>query len=249
MTRASHRLLIVEGDPQDRNALRGLLGGQGYRLREAATPERAVIEARSYRPDLLIVDLGVSSVSGLAVIRRVRTWSTVPILALASGNGGDHKIEVLDAGADDYIVKPFSEPELLARVRAALRRRWQCNDYTPVLKLGALRLDLARRRARGARGDVHLTPLEYRVLECLARNDGRVVSRRELLREAWGPNRDGDINSLRVCISNLRAKIEPNRRRPRYLTSVSGVGYRLCAALRGQEAGRKRGYERTEALG
>lgn len=229
MTRAVYRVLVVENDPAVRDTLSALLKGAGYRLLEAATASRAVIGARSYRPDLLLVDLGLPDADGLTVIRRVRAWSTVPILALSSATGEDQKIAALDAGADDYITKPFSGPELLARVRAGLRRRSHGGHQPPVLKLGRLRVDLARRHVRGPRGDVHLTPLEHRVLESLARQLGRVLSRRELLREAWGPNRQGDTNSLRVCISSLRSKIEPNPRSPRYLVTVNGLGYRLCS--------------------
>jgi two-component system, OmpR family, KDP operon response regulator KdpE len=227
MTRAVFRVLVIEDDPAVRAELSALLKGQGYRSVEAATAARAVIEARSYRPDLLLVDLDLPDADGIAVIRRVRSWSTVPILALSSANGEERKIVALDAGADDYIAKPFSAAELLARVRAGLRRRSQGGQRPPVLKLGRLRVDLARRQARGPRGEIHVTPLEYRLLDCLAQRVGTVVGRRDLLREAWGPNRKGDINSLRVCISTLRRKIEPNPREPRYLGTVNGVGYRL----------------------
>ena len=228
MTRSAFRVLVIEDDPAVRSVLRALLKGQGYTLVEAATAARAVIEARSYRPDLLLVDLGLPDADGIAVIRRVRSWSTVPILALSAGDGEEEKIAALDAGADDYIAKPFSGAELLARVRAGLRRRSQGSQRPPVLKLGRISIDLARRHVRGPKGEVHLTRLEYRVLDLLAQQVGRVVARRELLREAWGPNRAADTNSLRVCISNLRTKIEPKPRKPRFLITVTGVGYRLC---------------------
>lgn len=228
MTRAVFRVLVIENDPTVRSALRALLKGQGYSLVEAATAARAVIEARSCRPDLLLVDLDLPDADGIVVIRRVRAWSTVPILALSSGNGEEQKVAALDAGADDYIATPFSGPELLARVRAGLRRRSQGGQQPPALKLGRLRVDLARRHVRGPQGEIHLTPLQYRVLDCLAQQVGRVVGRRELLGEAWGPNRKEDTNSLRVCISNLRTKIEPNPRKPCYLITVNGLGYRLC---------------------
>jgi two-component system KDP operon response regulator KdpE len=228
VTRAVFRVLVMENDPTVRGALSALLKQQGYRLVEAATAARAVIEARSYRPDLLLVDLDLPDADGIVVIRRVRTWSTVPILALSSANGEQQKVAALDAGADDYIAKPFSSAELLARVRAGLRRRSQGEQRPPGLKLGRLRVDLARRHVGGPRGEIHLTSLEYRVLDCLAQQVGRVVGRRELLGQAWGPNRKEDTNSLRVCISNLRAKIEPNPRKPRYLITVNGLGYRLC---------------------
>jgi two-component system, OmpR family, KDP operon response regulator KdpE len=228
MTRAAYRVLIVEDDPAVRAVLRTLLKGQGYSMSEAATAARAVIGARSYRPDLLLVDLGLPDADGLSVIRRVRAWSTVPILVLSSAAGEEQKIEALDVGADDYITKPFSGPELLARVRAGLRRSSHSGHQPPILRLGRLRVDLARRHVRGPRGEVHLTLLEHRLLESLARQRSRVVGRGQLLREAWGPNREADTNSLRECVSRLRAKIEPNPRRPRYILTVNGWGYRLC---------------------
>jgi two-component system KDP operon response regulator KdpE len=141
----------------------------------------------------------------------------------------EQKIAALDAGADDYVTKPFSAPELLARVRAALRRNVRGTEQTSILKLGGLELDLGKREAHGPAGEVHLTPLEYRVVECLARNPGAVVMQNRLIREVWGPDRVGDTRSLRVCIKNLRAKLEPDPRKPRYLITEAGLGYRLRA--------------------
>jgi two-component system, OmpR family, KDP operon response regulator KdpE len=139
----------------------------------------------------------------------------------------EQKIAALDAGADDYVTKPFSTPELLARLRAALRRDVRGAAPAALLAFGPLRVDLARREARGADGEVHLTPLEYRVLACLARHLGSIVMQRQLIREVWGPGREDDSRSLRVCIKNLRSKLEPDPREPRYLITETGLGYRL----------------------
>ncbi len=139
----------------------------------------------------------------------------------------EQKIAALDAGADDYVTKPFSAPELLARVRAALRRSARGTDQSPALKFSDWTVDLERRETRGVHGDLHLTPLEYRVLECLARHAGLIVTQNQLIREVWGPERLGDTRSLRVCMKNLRAKLEPDPKRPRYLVTEAGLGYRL----------------------
>ena len=228
MTDAAHQILIVEDDPAIRQVLRALLEGEGYRHIEAGTAARAEIEARSHKPDLLLVDLGLPDDDGLAVIRRIRAWSAVPIVVLSARTMEEQKIAALDAGADDYVTKPFSAPELLARVRAGLRRRLQGAAQTLLLTLGTTRIDLARRRTAGAAGDIHLTPLEYRVLESLARQSGMVVRQRALLREVWGPNREEDARSLRVTIKNLRDKLEPDPKRPRFLLTETGLGYRLA---------------------
>jgi two-component system KDP operon response regulator KdpE len=141
----------------------------------------------------------------------------------------EQKIAALDAGADDYVTKPFSAPELLARVRAALRRNVRSAEPSSVLRLDGIEVDLAKRETRGPQGEVHLTPLEYRVLECLARHLGSIVVQNQLVREVWGPERLGDTRSLRVCVKNLRNKLEPDPRKPRYLVTEAGLGYRLRA--------------------
>jgi two-component system KDP operon response regulator KdpE len=229
VTQAMHQLLIVEDEPDIRRVLRVLLEAHGYRCIEADTAQRAEIEARSHKPDLLLVDLGLPDEDGLNVIRRVRGWSQVPIVVLSARTMEEQKIAALDAGADDYVTKPFSAPELLARLRAALRRDVRGAAPAAQLQFAALRVDLARREARAAAGEVHLTPLEYRVLACLARHLGSIVTQRQLIREVWGPQRQDDSRSLRVCIKNLRAKLEPDPRQPRYLLTETGLGYRLRA--------------------
>jgi len=224
-----HQILAVEDEPDIRRILRALLEGDQYRFIEAETAERGEIEARSHKPDLLLVDLGLPDGNGIDLIRRIRAWSPVPIIVLSARTMEEQKIAALDAGADDYVTKPFSTPELLARVRAALRRHVRGAEQTPLLRMGAVQIDLARRESHGPQGDLHLTPLEYRVLESLARHTGLIVRQAQLIREVWGPERLGDTGSLRVCMKNLRAKVEPDPRRPRYLVTEAGLGYRLRA--------------------
>jgi two-component system, OmpR family, KDP operon response regulator KdpE len=229
MTQAMYQVLVVEDEPAIRGILRALLEGDHYRLIEAGTAQRGEIEARSHKPDLLLVDLGLPDSDGIDLIRRIRSWSPVPIIVLTARTLEEEKIAALDAGADDYVTKPFSTPELLARVRAALRRNARGAEQTPLLRLGPVQVDLTRRETRGPDGELHLTPLEYRVLESLARHTGLIVRQAQLIREVWGPERQGESGSLRVCMRNLRAKIEPDPRRPRYLVTEAGVGYRLRA--------------------
>jgi two-component system, OmpR family, KDP operon response regulator KdpE len=228
MTQAMHQVLVIEDEPAIRNVLRVLLTAEGYRCIEADTALRAEIEARSHKPDLLLIDLGLPDDDGLKVIRRVRAWSPVPIVVLSARTMEEQKVAALDAGADDYVAKPFSAAELLARLRAALRRSVRSTSSAP-LQFGAVRVDLARREAHAGDDEIHLTPLEYRVLECLARHLGSIVMQGQLIREVWGPERQDDSRSLRVCIKNLRSKLEPDPRQPRYLVTETGLGYRLRA--------------------
>ena len=227
MTNAMFMVLVVEDDPALRGILGTLLVANGYRFSEASTGGRAVIETRSHRPDLVIIDLGLPDCDGAMVIRDIRSFSTVPILVLSARSMESQKILALDAGADDYVTKPFSTPELLARVRAALRRSSHSTDSLPALQFGDITVDLTARQATNADGPLHLTPLEYRVLECLARNAGMIVTQKRLIAEAWGPDRQGDARGLRSYVKMLRQKIEPNPGRPRFLMTEMGVGYRL----------------------
>jgi two-component system KDP operon response regulator KdpE len=228
-----YRILVVEDDAGIREVLRALLETGTYRLVEAETATRALVEARAHKPDLLLVDLGLPDGDGVEVIRKVREWSAVPIVVLSARTSEAQKIAALDAGADDYVTKPFSAPELLARVRAALRRGIRGVDQTSSLQFGDIQIDLAKREIRGGDPDAHLTPLEFRVLECLARKSGMIVRQADLIGEVWGPAYVGDTRNLRACIKNLRSKLEPDPSRPRYLITEVGLGYRL----RTEEAG------------
>ena len=230
MTRALFNVLVVEDDTALQHLLGTMLESNGYRYLSAGTAERALIEARSHRPDLLIVDLGLPDRDGAALIRAVRAESGVPIVVLSARALETEKIAALDAGADDYVTKPFSAAELLARVRSALRRVTQAGERPPLLKLGAAVVDLGTRTAQHADGSLHLTPLEYRLLGVLARGAGLVVPQRELINQAWGSERIGDTRSLRFHISQLRNKLEPDPSRPRFILTEAGVGYRLLLA-------------------
>jgi two-component system KDP operon response regulator KdpE len=227
MTQAMHQILVIEDEPGIRAVLRVLLEAEKYRVIEAGSAERGEIEARSHKPDLVLIDLGLPDEDGVAVIRRLREWSPMPIVVLSARTMESQKVAALDAGADDFVTKPFGAPELLARVRAGLRRSTRGAQALPELTLAGIRIDLTRRTASGPTGAVHLTPLEFRVLECLARQAGLIATSRQLLREAWGPDRTGDSGALRVCIKGLRDKLEPDPHRPRFLVTEAGIGYRL----------------------
>jgi two-component system KDP operon response regulator KdpE len=222
-----HQVLVVEDEPGIRQVLRVLLEAEQYRVIEAETAERAQIEARSHKPDLLIVDLGLPDGDGLEVVRRLREWSPVPVIVLSARTLESQKIAALDAGADDYVSKPFSAGELLARVRAGLRRSVRGGGEATKIRIGDVDVDLERREAHGPSGEVHLTPLEFRLLESFVRHAGMIVRQSQLLREVWGPVRDDDSRGLRVCLKNLREKLEPDPRRPRYFLTEVGLGYRF----------------------
>jgi two-component system, OmpR family, KDP operon response regulator KdpE len=227
MTAAMFQVLVVEDDPELRVVLRTMLESNQYRVIDAATAARGLIEARSHRPDLIIADLGLPDMDGATMIREIRASSQLPILVLSARTLETEKILALDAGADDFVTKPFSAPELLARVRAALRRTARGGESLPLLELGPTTVNLTARTAYGPTGDIHLTPLEYRVLECLARRPGMIVTQKQLISDAWGPGRLGDTRGLRSYIKTLRQKLEPDPSRPRYLVTEAGIGYRL----------------------
>jgi len=195
---------------------------------ESATGERGSIDAGTHKPDLAIVDLGLPDFDGLEVIRRVRAWSRMPILVLSARIQERWKVEALDAGADDYVTKPFGIGELLARVRVALRHAAR-STAGEVLRFGAIQVDFGKRLATRAGVELHLTPLEFRLLACLAKHLGMVATHRELLSEVWGPSHAEDTHYLRVYMKQLREKLEPDPELPRYLLTETGVGYRLLA--------------------
>jgi two-component system, OmpR family, KDP operon response regulator KdpE len=229
MTHAMYRVLLVEDDPAIRRVLSMLFETNSYRVVTADTCDLGVRQAQTYRPDVCIVDLGLPDSDGIHFIRKVRAWSPVAILVLTARVAEPQRLAAFEAGADDYVTKPFSGPELLARVRAIMRRIARSDQPDAVLRLGDAHVDLANRVARGPRGDeVHLTPLEHRILECLARHADSVVTHTQVMKEVWGPHQI-DIRSLRVYVASLRRKLELDPARPKYIMTESGVGYRLVS--------------------
>ena len=222
-------VVVVEDEPQIRRFLRAALAGQGYRVFEAGTGEDGLIEAASRQPDVVIVDLGLPDIDGLQVITRLRGWSTVPIIVLSARGQEPDKVAALDAGADDYLSKPFGVGELLARMRVALRHGARVDEGSveSTLTVGDLQIDLGRRRVLVQGTEVHLTPIEYRLLATLVRHAGKVITHRQLLREVWGPNAEDQSHYLRVYMAHLRRKLEKNPAQPCYLLTEAGVGYRL----------------------
>jgi two-component system KDP operon response regulator KdpE len=222
------KILVVEDEHEIRRFLRVSLGHSGYRLVETASAKDAVLQAAGQQPDLMILDLGLPDGDGLDVIREVRQWSTMPILVL-SARGQEHdKVQALDEGADDYLTKPFSVGELLARMRVALRHAAKSNaGGSAIFEVGDLRVDVAGRRVLINGKEVHLTPTEFRLLATLVKHAGKVVTHRQLLKEVWGPHSVHETQYLRVYMAALRRKIESADAVPRYLLTEPGVGYRL----------------------
>ena len=229
--RTGPTVVVIEDEPQIRRFLRAALVSQGYRFYEAATGHEGLAEAATRQPDVIILDLGLPDLDGLEIIRRVREWTTVPIIVLSARDQEGDKIKALDLGADDYVSKPFGVGELLARMRAALRHAAIASQQRvePVFTLGALQVDLMRRRVSVGGAEVHLTPIEYKLLTTLVRHAGNVVTHRQLLKEVWGPTYEDQAHYLRVFMLQLRRKLEADPARPRYLRTEPGVGYRLDA--------------------
>jgi two-component system KDP operon response regulator KdpE len=222
---------VVEDEPQVMRFLRASLPSQGYRLVEATSGEQALVEAASWSPDLVLLDLGLPDMDGVDVARRLREWSKAPIIVLSARGQEKDKIQALDAGADDYLTKPFGVGELLARMRVALRNaaRSAAAGGEPVFETGELRVDLGARRVFVASQEVRLTRTEYRLLATLVQNAGKVMTHRQLLREVWGPGSVDQGHYVRLYMAQLRHKLEQDPARPRYLLTETGVGYRLQA--------------------
>ena len=220
------RVLVVDDERTLRRALAINLKARGYDVRLAATGTEALELAGQDPPDAVVLDLGLPDLDGGEVIAGLRGWTSVPIIVLSARTGQGDKVEALDAGADDYVTKPFGMDELLARLRAALRRS-PSDGADPVVKTSSFTIDLAAKTASTPRGAVRLTPTEWHVLEVLVRNEGRLVAQRQLLQEVWGPAYETETNYLRVYLAQLRAKLEPDPAHPRHLLTEPGMGYRF----------------------
>jgi two-component system, OmpR family, KDP operon response regulator KdpE len=224
-------VVLIEDEPQIRRFLRATLHGQGYRLFEAATGADGIVEVGSRQPDVVIIDLGLPDMDGVAVIRRLREWTAVPIIVLSARGQERDKVTALDAGADDYVSKPFSAGELLARIRVALRHTAGASHEgdEAAFKVGDLQVDRLRRYVALGGAEVRLTPTEYKLLTTLIRHAGKVVTHQQLLREVWGPAHTDQAHYVRIYMAHLRHKLEAEPARPRYLLTEPGVGYRLAA--------------------
>lgn len=223
-------VVLIEDEPQIRRFLRATLTREGYRLFEAPTGAAGLVEVGSRQPDVVIVDLGLPDMDGLEVIRRLREWTAVPVIVLSARGQERDKVVALDAGADDYVSKPFGAGELLARIRVALRHAagasYESDEAT--FKVGDLQVDLLHRRVFVGDQEVRLTPLEYKLVTTLVQHAGRVVTHQQLLREVWGPTHTDQAHYVRVYMGHLRHKLEAEPARPRYLLTEPGVGYRLA---------------------
>lgn len=229
MTGSLATVLVIEDEPQMRRFLRATLENHEYRMLEAATGREALAEASTRSPDIVLLDLGLPDTDGLAILERIRDWTEVPVIVISARDQEEQKIRALDAGADDYLTKPFGAGELRARIRVALRHAAQKREGAdePVFTTGDLQVDLARRIVSIAGRTVHLTPTEYKLLTVLIRSGGKVVTHRHLLKEVWGMAFAEHTHYLRVFMAQLRHKLETDPARPRYLLTEPGVGYRL----------------------
>jgi len=221
-------ILVIEDETEIRRFLRTTLPAHGFRLHEAATGQDGLTEAKARNPDLILLDLGLPDLDGSEVIRHVREWTATPIIVLSARDQEQAKVAALDLGADDYVTKPFGVNELLARMRTALRHASRASDSgESVFVLGDLKVDLGRRQVFVSGKEVHLTPIEYKLLTTLIRYAGKVLTHRQLLKEVWGPRHVDEGHYLRVYMRQLRNKLERNPAQPRYLVTELGVGYRL----------------------
>ena len=224
--------LLVEDEPQIRRFVRAALEAEGWQVHESATLQRGLIDAGTRRPDLVVLDLGLPDGDGIDFLGDLRKWSAVPVIVLSARVGEDEKIRALDAGADDYLTKPFGVGELLARVRATLRRQRQpAAPDDGVVRFGDVSVDVQNRLVMRHKQLVHVTPTEFRLLSVLVKNAGRVVTNPQLLREVWGPSNSENGHYLRIYMGHLRQKLEADPAQPQYLLTETAVGYRLLLPL------------------
>lgn len=222
-------ILLVEDEPQMRRFLRITLQSQGYRLVESETASDGMTQAATRNPDVVLLDLGLPDLDGLEVTKRLREWTATPIIVISAREQEQDKVKALDAGADDYLTKPFSAGELMARIRVALRHTAgrDAGREDPVFALDNLRVDLAKRQVFVDGNEVHLTPIEYKLLSVLVRHAGKVITHSLLLKEVWGPAHTNEVQYLRVYMTQLRHKLEADPAQPRFLVNEPGIGYRL----------------------
>jgi two-component system KDP operon response regulator KdpE len=221
-------VLVIEDEPQMRRFIRASLEAHGFQVDEASNGAEALALATSRNPDVILMDLGLPDIDGIDLTRRLREWSRTPVIVISARGREADKVSALDAGADDYLTKPFGVDELLARIRVALRHAHDTQrTEESALEFGNVRIDFARREVKVGDGEVHLTPTEYKMLSLLARNAGRVLTHRQIIREVWGPSYAGQTHHVRVHMAELRKKIESDPARPQLLLTEPGVGYRL----------------------
>ncbi len=222
-------VLIIEDELPIRKFVRATLGAQGFSFLEASTGSEGTSLAASHHPDIILLDLGLPDTDGLSLIKALRTWTAIPILVISARGKEQDKVTALDAGADDYLTKPFGVGELMARLRVALRhsRLTKKEQEAPTFDLGGLRMDFSKHQVYVDKREIHLTPTEYRLLSVMIRHAGKVVTQRQLLMEIWGPGHESQTHYLRIYIHELRQKLEPDPARPRFLITEAGVGYRF----------------------
>lgn len=225
-TGQNRTVLVIDDEIQIRRLLRLTLEANGYKVLEAGSGQDGLVEAATRHPDIVVLDLGLPDIDGVRVLKRLREWSQVPVLVLSVRDRDQDKVEALDGGADDYVCKPFSTPELLVRLRVALRHA-QSSDEMAVFQSGDLAVDLVSRRVTVKGHEVRLTATEYNLLRLLVRHAGKVLTHRHMLKEVWGPNAEDQMHYLRVYVARLREKIEATPSRPALLITEPGIGYRL----------------------
>ncbi|MDB5887935.1 MAG: transcriptional regulator [Rhodocyclales bacterium] len=229
MSEPVRTVVVIEDEAQIRRFVRTALEAVGWRVFEAGGVKQGLVEAGTRRPDMLILDLGLPDGDGVDLIRDLRTWSSVPVIVLSARTDETDKIEALDAGADDYLTKPFGVGELLARVRVAQRRTQGSDTRESVFRFGEVAVDLVARVVTKAGQEIHLTPLEYRLLTCLIANAGKVLTHRQLLLDVWGPSHVESSHYLRIYMAHLRQKLEDDPTQPKYLLTETAVGFRLVS--------------------